>query len=144
MESVVRIELYISDDTTVNLYRREAFRIWTETELSLNRFPISTVMPLIRIIDFSVTQHTPRGGNLSCVLRDEQIRTVVYLARASGLFVMDCRFELLIPKESIKTEALTTELRPVIQVISTYWHYPSNTAWRLVDLLLWEIWDLNP
>ena len=71
-------------------------------------------MLLTRIIDFSVTQHTPRGGNLSCVLRDEQIRTVVYLARASGLFVMDCRFELLIPKESIKTEALTTELRPVI------------------------------
>ena len=32
------------------------------------------------------------------------------LVRASGLFVMDCRFELLIPKESIKTEAITIEL----------------------------------
>lgn len=32
------------------------------------------------------------------------------LVRASGLLAMDCRFELLILKESIKTEALTIEL----------------------------------
>ena len=44
MEPAARVELtpplYKSGDTTINLHRREALRIRTETESGLGRFPL--------------------------------------------------------------------------------------------------------
>ena len=46
------------------------------------------------------------------------------LARASGLLVIDCRFELHIPNKSIKAGALTIELDEHREDIK----YPHNNA----------------
>ena len=46
------------------------------------------------------------------------------LVRASGLLVIDCRFELHIPNKSIKAGALTIELDELGEDIN----YPHNNA----------------
>lgn len=56
------------------------------------------------------------------------------LVRASGLLVIDCRFELHIPNKSIKAGALTIELDELGEDIN----YPHNNA-NVIFLLFRDV-----